>query len=77
LNLQHNLQLRRHLPSLKDSYCCCPLRRSHVVYDGSHGSNLKLLKIDILTDASITKVREVTKTRNFLGTLFGFVTVSL
>src|ERR1700694_2465278 len=54
----------------------------HVFYDGSRGSNLKLLKIDILIDAYITKVREVTKARNFLGplrkcTLFGFVTVSL
>ena len=50
-------------------------------YDGSHSANLKLLKIDILIDACITKVREVMKSRNFLGplrkcTLFLFVTVS-
>ena len=59
-----------------------PLRRPHVFYDCSHGSNLKLLTIQGLIDACITKVREVTKISNFLGplrkcTLFGFVTVSL
>ena len=36
-------------------------------YKGSHGANLKLLKIRGLIDACITKVREVTKARNFLG----------
>ena len=45
---------------------CSPLQRSHVFYDGSHGSNLKLLKIRGLIDVRITKVREVTKARNFV-----------
>ena len=36
--------------------------------DGSHGSNLKLLKIRGLIDVRITKVREITKTSNLLGT---------
>ena len=44
-------------------------------YDGSRGSNLKLLKIWGLIDVCITKVREVTKARNFLGLMFGFVTL--
>jgi hypothetical protein len=37
-----------------------------VFYDGSHGSNLKLLKIRGLMDVSITKVREITKISNLL-----------
>ena len=52
-----------------------PLRRSHVFYDGSHGSNLKLLKTRGLIDVRITKVREITKTSNLLGRMFGFVTL--
>ena len=44
-------------------------------YDGSHGSNLKLLKIRGLIDFYITKVREITKTSNLLGRMFGFVTL--
>jgi hypothetical protein len=47
-----------------------------VFYDGSHGSNLKLLKIRRLIDIRITKVREITKTSNLLGRMFGFVTLS-
>ena len=43
-------------------------------YDGSHSANLKLLKIRGLIDVLITKAREVTKGRNFLGLMFGFVT---
>ena len=43
-------------------------------YKGSHGANLKLLKISGLIDACITKAREVTKARNFLGLMVGFVT---
>ena len=35
-------------------------------YDGTRGSNLKLLKIWGLIDVCITKVREVTKARNLL-----------
>jgi hypothetical protein len=46
----------------------------HVFYKGSHGANLKLLKIRGLIDVLITKAREVTKGRNFLGLMFGFVT---
>jgi hypothetical protein len=51
-----------------------PFWRSHVFYKGSHGANLKLLKISGLTDVLITKAREVTKVRNFLGLLVGFGT---
>ena len=43
------------------------MRRPHVLYDGSHGSNLKLLKIRGLIDILITEVRKVTKARNFFG----------
>ena len=43
--------------------------------DGSHGSNLKLLKIHGLMDVSITKVREITKNSNLLKRMFGFVTL--
>jgi hypothetical protein len=39
-----------------------------VFYDGSHSANLKLLKIRGLIDACITKIREVTKARNFFDT---------
>jgi hypothetical protein len=39
-----------------------------VFYDGSHGSNLKLLEIHGLMDISITKSREITKISNLLGT---------
>ena len=35
--------------------------------DGSHSANLKLLKIGLLVDVYITKVRDVTKVRNVLG----------
>jgi hypothetical protein len=45
-----------------------------VFYKGSYDANLKLLKIRGLIDACITKVREVTKARNFLGLMVGFVT---
>ena len=41
---------------------------TRVLYHGSHGSNLKLLKISGLTDAYITKVREVTKVSNVFAT---------
>ena len=44
-------------------------------YDGSHGSNLKLLKIRGLMDVSITKGREITKISNLLERMFGFVTL--
>ena len=44
-------------------------------YDGSHGSNLKLLKLRGLIDVRITKVREITKPSNLLGSMFGFVTL--
>ena len=44
-------------------------------YDGSHGSNLKLLKIHGLMDLMITKIRETTKLSNLLGRMFGFVTL--
>jgi len=46
-----------------------------VFYDGSHGSNLKLLKIRGLMDISITKVREITKSSNLLERMFGSVTL--
>jgi hypothetical protein len=46
-----------------------------VFYDGSHGSNLKLLKIHALMDVSITKSREITKLSNLVGRVFGFVTL--
>ena len=36
-------------------------------YDGSRGANFKLLKIRGAIDVCITKVREVTEVRNFLG----------
>ena len=44
-------------------------------YDGTHGSNLKLLKIRGLIDVSITTVREITKISNLLERMFGFVTL--
>jgi hypothetical protein len=46
-----------------------------VFYDGSHSSNLKLLKIRGLIDVRITNVREITKTSNLLGRMFEFVTL--
>src|SRR5882724_1526034 len=61
-------------PSRILTAACSPLWRSHVFYKGSHGANLKLLKIRGLIDALITKAREVTKARNFLGLMVGFVT---
>ena len=44
-------------------------------YDGSHGSNLKLLKIHGLIDVHITTVRELTRISNLLERMFGFVTL--
>ena len=49
----------------------------HTCSKGSHGANLKLLKIRELIALLITKAREVTKARNFLGLMFGFVTARL
>jgi len=40
-----------------------------VFYKSNHGSSLKLLKLIGLIDIRITKVREVTKVRNVLGSL--------
>ena len=37
--------------------------------DGSHGANLKLLKIGGLIDISITTVRNITKVSNSLSTV--------
>jgi hypothetical protein len=53
-----------------------PLRPSHVLHNGSHGANLKLLKIRALMNVFLTKVREVTNARNFLILMVGFVTAS-
>ena len=44
-------------------------------YASSLGSNLKFLKIRGLIDVRITKIREIAKTSNFLGRMFGFVTL--
>src|SRR6266404_5848122 len=72
LNLQHNLPTPS-ASSLLQGFLLLlqPLRRSHVFYDGSHGSNFKLLKIRGFNRCCITKAREVTKARNFLGLMFG------
>ena len=53
-----------------------PLQSSHVFYHGSHRSNLKLLKISGLTNAYITKVREVTKVSNVFAT-YGWISKAM
>ncbi len=64
-----------HSPPCKESAAkalalsLCPSSLAAVtrVLDGSHGSNLKLLTILGLKNYGITRVREVTTVRNFLG----------
>ena len=63
---------------LSESDCIFPPSRivtatapcgGHAFDDCSHDTNRKLLKLRGLMAAFITKVREVTKARNFLGSL--------
>ena len=57
------------LEQLPDHFFCrlSSLAAVTRVLDGSHGSNLKLLTILGLKNYGITRVREVTTVRNFLG----------
>jgi hypothetical protein len=66
LNLQHNFSTPSASSLPQGFLLLLPLAAITSVLDGSHDSNLKLLTIGILIDVGITKVREVTKARNFL-----------